>query len=38
MNRSEGGFPEQSSFQEVTKAHVTRTAVCPSSIVMIIFT
>src|SRR6266702_7161618 len=29
------GFPEQSSFSEVTKAHVARTPVCPSSIVMI---
>jgi hypothetical protein len=29
------GFPEQSNFSEVTKAHVTRTPVCPSSIVMI---
>src|SRR5947208_6711339 len=29
------GFPEQSNFLEVTKAHVARTPVCPSSIVMI---
>src|SRR6266702_953363 len=29
------GFPEQSNFSEVTKAHVARTPVCPSSIVMI---